>query len=96
MHVLVAYDVDTTTQAGEARLRRVGKICKQFGQRVQWSLFECSVTKSQFEELLDKLRRTMKSETDSLRIYRLPADREDAITTYGVDRYTDFDDPLIF
>lgn len=94
--ILVAYDVDTTTKAGEARLRKVAKICKRFGQRVQFSVFECRVTQAQYEELVDRLRQTMKEETDSLRIYRLPADRESAVTTYGVDQYTDFDDPLIF
>lgn len=96
MDLLVAYDVDTTDKAGEARLRRVAKICKGFGQRVQWSLFECRVTKAQFEELVDRLQDAMNAETDSLRVYRLPADRDRAVTTYGVDRYTDFDDPLVF
>lgn len=96
MDVLVTYDVDTTTPSGEARLRKVAKICERFGQRVQFSVFECRVTQAHYEELVDRLKQTIEEETDSLRVYRLPADRESAVTTYGVDKYTDFDDPLIF
>lgn len=96
MDILVTYDVDTTTKAGEARLRKVAKICKRFGQRVQYSVFECRVTQAQLEQLEDRLTGTMKAATDSLRIYRLPPNRDEAVTTYGVDDYMDFDDPLIF
>ena len=51
MQVLVAYDVNTTTPEGERRLRRVAQVCLNFGQRVQKSVFECSVTESQYELL---------------------------------------------
>ncbi|WXJ88925.1 CRISPR-associated endoribonuclease Cas2 [Moorella thermoacetica] len=44
MDIIVAYDVNMESKEGQARLRKVATICKNFGQRVQYSLFECRVT----------------------------------------------------
>ncbi len=41
MLVLVTYDVNTETAAGRRRLRKVAKVCVDYGQRVQNSVFEC-------------------------------------------------------
>jgi CRISPR-associated protein Cas2 len=41
--VLVTYDVNTESAAGRKRFRRVAKICENYGQRVQYSVFECLV-----------------------------------------------------
>ena len=43
MLVLVTYDVRTENKAGQKRLRDVAKICENYGQRVQYSVFECLV-----------------------------------------------------
>lgn len=43
MMVIVSYDVSTTTKDGRRRLRKVARICEDFGQRVQNSVFECLV-----------------------------------------------------
>ena len=43
MMVVVSYDVSTIEPAGRRRLARVAKVCKNNGQRVQYSVFECSV-----------------------------------------------------
>jgi len=40
MLVVVAYDVNTETEEGRRRLRRVAKVCENCGQRVQNSVFE--------------------------------------------------------
>jgi CRISPR-associated protein Cas2 len=42
--IVVTYDVNTEDAAGRKRLRKVAKICEAYGQRVQKSVFECSVT----------------------------------------------------
>lgn len=96
MYVLVVYDVNTTTKPGRRRLRHVAKICKNYGQRVQYSVFECDVRPAQFEEMEDELKQTIDEEWDSLRIYKLPKDRDRAVIVHGQDHFTDFDDPLIF
>ncbi|RYD05550.1 hypothetical protein N752_09395 [Desulforamulus aquiferis] len=41
MMVLITYDVNTETEGGKKRLRRVAKQCVDHGQRVQNSVFEC-------------------------------------------------------
>lgn len=94
-NLLVTYDVSTETKAGRSRLRRVATTCKDFGQRVQYSVFECSVNEAQFENLRDRLLKILNEEEDSLRIYRLRGPREDAVECYGLDRYVSFEDPLI-
>lgn len=93
--VLVAYDVDTLSKDGQARLRRVATVCKNFGQRVQFSVFECRVTLAQLEDLEAQLLRVINPKTDSLRIYILYGGRERCVRAHGCDRYQDFDEPLI-
>lgn len=95
MDVLVAYDVNTETKAGQSRLRKVAKICTGFGQRVQHSVFECRVTPAQLEDLEARLVRVIDPKTDSLRLYILSGDRARYLRRHGVDRYVDFDQPLV-
>jgi CRISPR-associated endonuclease Cas2 len=73
----------------------VATACKDYGQRVQLSVFECRVSDSQYETLLDRLVKTIEPLEDSLRVYRLPAPREEHLKCFGKDGYTDFDQPLI-
>ena len=47
MYILVTYDVATATPSGAKRLRQVARICKNYGQRVQASVFECLVDPAQ-------------------------------------------------
>lgn len=95
MDVLVTYDVNTETKAGRRRLRQVATVCKNFGQRVQLSVFECRVNQAQYESLRAQLVGIIDAKTDNLRLYRLPAPREKHLEQFGVDHYTDFDEPLI-
>jgi CRISPR-associated protein Cas2 len=95
MNILVCYDVSTQDKGGPKRLRNVAKICLNFGQRVQFSVFECRVNDLQYDELLHQLSKVINKETDGLRIYRLYGERERAVTAIGRDRYVDFDEPLI-
>ena len=96
MDVLVAYDVNTETKEGKRRLRKVATVCKDFGQRVQYSVFECRVNEAQLEGLRHRLLRVMDEDEDSLRIYRLYPPREKNIESYGHDSYVSYDDPLIY
>lgn len=71
MYVLVTYDVATSDIGGARRLRRVAKVCLQYGQRVQNSVFECSVDPAQFEIMKHELIGRIDREKDSLRFYHL-------------------------
>jgi CRISPR-associated protein Cas2 len=95
MHIVVAYDVSTETPEGRRRLRRVAIECKNFGQRVQKSVFECNVNEMQYEKFIRRLLDIIKKEEDRLRIYRLTEPKEKHIETYGLDGTVDFEEPLL-
>lgn len=83
MMVLVTYDVNTETAIGKKRLRLVAKICKNYGQRVQNSVFECLVDPAQFVLLRDGLKKTADLEKDSLRFYFLGANWKKRVEHLG-------------
>ena len=71
MLVLVTYDVSTLDSEGQRRLRNVSKICQNYGQRVQNSVFECIVDATEFTTLKLKLADVIDEDQDSLRFYQL-------------------------
>lgn len=93
--ILVTYDVNTQDAAGRSRLRKVAKACKGKGQRVQLSVFECTVNEAELDYLKDKLVKIINPEQDSLRIYHLQGKREDCVECFGRNTYVSFEDPLI-
>ena len=95
MNVLISYDVSTETPAGRKRLRKVAQACQDFGQRVQKSVFECSVSEAQFEEVIRRLLEIIEKTEDSLRVYRLVEPKEKYVQVYGLDGSVDFDEPLV-
>ncbi len=95
MNVLISYDVSTETPAGRKRLRKVAQACQDFGQRVQKSVFECSVSEAQFEEVVRRLVDIIEKTEDSLRVYRLIEPKEKYVQIYGLDGSVDFDEPLV-
>jgi CRISPR-associated protein Cas2 len=95
MQVLVSYDVNTTTPEGERRLRRVAQVCVNFGQRVQKSVFECSVSEMQYEAMKQQLLDLIDARVDNLRIYRLAMPKEQFRECFGVQKEVDFEGPLV-
>ena len=71
MFVVIAYDVNTENADGVKRLRKVSKACQNYGQRVQNSLFECSIDYGTFLTLKRTLEKIINKEKDSLRYYNL-------------------------
>ena len=69
MLVLVTYDVNTQDTAGKRRLRRIARHCENWGQRVQFSVFECVVDPAQWVALRHNLLECMDENKDSLRFY---------------------------
>jgi len=95
MMVVVSYDVSTVAEGGQRRLRKVAKICKDYGQRVQFSVFECSVDPAQWTRLRDKLIKEIAPEEDSLRFYFLGANWKRRVEHVGVKKALDPDEPLV-
>ena len=95
MWVVICYDVNTETREGRRRLRRVAQVCKNFGQRVQKSVFECQVNAMQFEELRRKLLKEIHLVLDNLRVYRLTEPREKHVESYGEIQTILFDEETL-
>ena len=83
MFVLITYDVNVTSPSGAKRLRNVAKACRNYGTRVQNSVFECVVTEVQMITLKQILSECIDMEQDSIRIYRLGSNWKRKIDTIG-------------
>ncbi|MCD7757055.1 MAG: CRISPR-associated endonuclease Cas2 [Clostridiales bacterium] len=95
MLVVIAYDVNTEDTAGQRRLRKLAKQCVNYGQRVQNSVFECSLDASQYRLLKAKLCDIIDAERDSLRFYNLGNNYHNRIEHFGVKSSYDASEPLI-
>jgi CRISPR-associated protein Cas2 len=95
LDVLVCYDVETVSEGGKRRLRQMAKACSAYGQRVQYSVFELSVTPALLERFVQRAVEVMDVGTDSLRVYVLSGPREEYLQVFGRDGWVDFDAPLI-
>lgn len=95
MFVLVSYDVSTTDPKGPRRLNRVAKACKDYGQRVQYSVFECIVDPAQWAVLKDRLINEINKELDSLRFYYLGSNWRRRVEHVGAKKAIDQEGPLI-
>jgi len=95
MMVLVTYDVSTETPGGRKRLRRVARVCENYGQRVQNSVFECLVDPAQWTALKHRLLEEIKVEEDSLRFYFLGKNWNPRVEHVGAKPTYDPEGPLI-
>ncbi|HHT78901.1 MAG TPA: CRISPR-associated endonuclease Cas2 [Actinobacteria bacterium] len=95
MLVLISYDVNTKSTGGQRRLRHVAKICENYGQRVQFSIFECIVDPSQWVKIRKELIKKIDPEKDSLRFYFLGSNWKHKIEHIGAKETVDFEGPLV-
>lgn len=95
MYILVTYDVDTISESGQKRLRQVAKICKDYGIRVQNSVFECDVTETQYVRLKAELSDAMDNQLDSIRFYHLNKNDNRRIVTLGKMTSYNINDTII-
>ena len=95
MFVLVSYDVATQESGGAGRLRRVAKTCQNFGQRVQYSVFECIVDPAQWAVLRQQLIDRIDPSQDSLRFYFLGSNWKHRVEHVGAKKALDQEGPLI-
>lgn len=95
MYLLVAYDVSTVTPAGQKRLRRVAKVCLDYGQRVQNSVFECKVAPEEYVTLKKRLLAIIDHRVDSIRLYNLGQNWKQRVEHYGKNQDYDIDGLLL-
>ena len=94
MLVLISYDV-SIEKKGQKRLRRVAKACQNYGQRVQYSIFECVINPAQWVILRQKLIDEIEPELDSLRFYFLGSNWRRRVEHIGAKKSIDLEGPLI-
>ena len=66
MFVVVSYDVSE-----DKRRTKIHKMLKSYGQWMQYSVFECNVTATQYAKLRSRLSKVIKPDQDSIRFYFL-------------------------
>lgn len=95
MMVLITYDVSTVTPEGQRRLRRVARVCQNYGQRVQNSVFECLVDPAQWAELRHRVEDEIDKNVDSLRYYFLGSNWQRRVEHTGAKPAYDPEGPMI-
>ncbi|MCL1467490.1 MULTISPECIES: CRISPR-associated endonuclease Cas2 [Argonema] len=68
MFVVVSYDISE-----DSRRTKVHSVLKSYGQWMQFSVFECDLTETQYAKLRSRLAKLIKPESDSIRFYFLCA-----------------------
>ena len=95
MLVLITYDVNTESDAGKRRLRKVAKQCVNYGRRVQNSVFECILDNAQCVLLKASLLDIIDETLDSVRFYYLGNHPTTKVEHIGVERGINLEGPLI-
>lgn len=96
MLVLITYDVNTESSKGKKRLRKVAKVCVDYGQRVQNSVFECLLSPAELCVVKNRLLEIIEEDTDSLRFYNLGNNYKTRIEHYGAKQTYDPAEALVF
>ena len=95
MFVLITYDVAVNEEGGTRRLHRVARACLDWGQRVQFSVFECIVDPAQWTLLKARLLKEMDTKKDSMRFYFLGSNWKRRVEHIGAKKSLDQEGPLI-
>ncbi len=95
MMVLITYDVNTETEAGKSRLRKIARECQNYGQRVQNSVFECLIDPAQLAHLKFKLEKIMDKDKDSVRFYNLGNEWKNRVEHVGAKPALDLEGTLM-
>lgn len=95
MMVLVSYDVSTTSPGGAKRLRRIARVCQDYGQRVQLSVFELEVDPASWVRIKQQMCDFIDPEVDSLRFYFLGSKWQEKVEHIGAKPVLDLNGPLV-
>lgn len=96
MDVLVTYDIAGTEEtAGATRLRRVAQVCEKYGQRVQFSVFECRLSPERLARLIGEVQGVIDSHRDSVIVYRFPGQLQDAKLRFGRNQDRELGQPWL-
>lgn len=79
MYIVISYDITS-----DKRRNKIHNLLKDYGTWVQYSVFECNISKKEFLRLQDRLQDLSDKNTDdSVRFYILCEDCKQKITRIG-------------
>ena len=90
MFYLVSYDIPN-----DKRRTKLAKTIKDFGDRVQYSVFECLLDKSLLDKMTGRIDKIIVEKEDSVRIYCLCANCEREIRVMGKGEVSKIEDVYI-
>lgn len=95
MLILITYDVETVSDGGQKRLRRVAKSCQNYGQRVQNSVFECVLDEKTYVTLKHQIEQIIDEKNDSVRFYIMGNNWQRKVISIGKTTSFNMEDDLI-
>jgi CRISPR-associated protein Cas2 len=81
---VVVYDIPC-----DKRRKKVSDLLEGYGQRVQYSVFECVLEPNKYNELRKRLRKQVNLSEDSVRFYPLSKHTFNQIETWGEPSVTE-------
>ncbi len=88
--MIVAYDI-----ADPRRLNRVAKIIKDYGVRVQKSIFEVKVDEKRFKEMKKRVEEIIEKEEDGVKYFPLCEKCAGTVEVIGQGMYVDPDEEYV-
>jgi CRISPR-associated protein Cas2 len=84
MNVVITYDISE-----DKRRTKIHKVLKSYGQWMQFSVFECDLTETQYARLRLRLSKLIKPDQDSIRFYFLCACCKNKVERIGGEQVRD-------
>lgn len=81
MYIVIAYDTPN-----DKRRAKIAKLLKNFGFRIQLSVFEAILNKQELDKLIYKLKNVADDKQDSIRIYPLCEKCQENMILIGIGK----------
>ena len=95
MDILVTYDIADTEGVGASRLKRIAEVCEKYGQRVQFSVFECRPSPARLTRMIAEIEDVIDRQRDSVIVYRFPGRIEAATLRFGRGQSHELGEPWV-
>ena len=76
---VISYDIPD-----DKRRKKIADLLEGYGQRVQYSVFECQLNTEKYNDLRRRLRKIVKLEEDNVRFYPLSLHTLSQVESWGV------------
>ncbi|MGF1588851.1 MAG: CRISPR-associated endonuclease Cas2 [Pleurocapsa sp.] len=81
MFYVIVYDIPC-----DKRRKKVADLLEGYGKRVQYSVFECVLNKGQYQQLRNRLKKSINLEKDSIRIYPITKSSLQQVVNWGTGK----------